>query len=181
MEAHMIRYARLSVFLLGGTWLWCFSAFVIYIVFLPQTTQPVTDAAVVLTGRRGRIAEGNAVVQQGLARKLFISGIHEKVRPADLSSNEHATPEGMGYMARNTAQNADEIAGWQANYGWASIRLVTDAVHMPRSLWHVRRTCPNLQVVPHAVYPPTLLRTYVHEFHKFAYNVVLDKFMKNTL
>lgn len=171
----MIRCVRVGICILGGAWLWGVLAFAIYVVFLPQTTQQVTDAVVVLTGRRGRIAEGNAVVQQGLARKLFISGIHQKVRPSDLSSAEYATPEGMGYMARNTAQNADEIATWQTIHGWRSIRLVTDAVHMPRSLWHVRRKCPNLQVLPHAVQPQAGLRSYVREFHKFAYNVLNER------
>lgn len=172
MEVRMIRYLRLSVCMLSALWLWGFVAFVVYIVYLPQSCQPVADAVVVLTGRRGRIAEGDAVVQQGLAHKLFISGVHEKVRHADLSGAAHATPEGMGYKARNTAQNAEEIAQWEVQYGWRSIRLVTDAVHMPRSLWHVRRACPNLHVIPHAIHPRTSMRTYVNEFHKFAYNVL---------
>lgn len=176
-----MRYARLCVCALAGVWFFGLVAFVIYVQFIPHVTLPVADAVVVLTGRRGRIAEGNAAVQQGLAHKLFISGIHEKVRPSDLSSAEYATPEGMGYMARNTAQNAEEIAKWQAQYGWHVIRLVTDAVHMPRSLWHVRRACPNLRVIPHAVYPETLWRTYVHEFNKFAYNVFIGQFLEDVL
>lgn len=170
----MIRLARLGVCMMGFVWLLGFLGFVVYVQCLPQLKEPLADAVVVLTGRRGRIAEGNAAVQQGLAPKLFISGVHEKVRSSDLSSAEYATPEGMGYMARNTAQNGDEIAKWQVQHGWHIIRLVTDAVHMPRSLWHVRLACPNLRVIPHPVWPETLFRTYVDEYHKFVYSVVCD-------
>lgn len=168
----IMRPIRMLIYLSAAMWLWGFAAFSIYVFCIPRTPQIVADAVVVLTGRRGRIAEGNAVVHQGLAHKLFISGVHEKVRYADLSSAQHATPEGMGYKARNTAQNGEEIAQWQAQYSWNTIRLVTDAVHMPRSLWHTRHACPSLHVIPHATHPKLPLRVYVNEFHKFVYNVL---------
>lgn len=166
---------RIMTLFIFGTWLWGFASFVVYVLFIPQTTTPVADAVVVLTGRKGRIAEGNKVVELGLAHKLFISGVHKKVRHTDLTSADHATPEGLGYQAKNTLQNGQEIAQWQTQYGWKTIRLVTDAVHMPRSLLHVRKACPNLQVIPHATHPQVPLRVYVSEFHKFAYNVLAKK------
>lgn len=150
-------------------WLWGFISFVVYIHGLPFVNKPIADAAVVLTGRRGRIAEGNILVQKGLANKLFISGVHKCVRYTDLTSAEYATPEGIGYNARNTAQNADEIAQWQKQYCWRTIRLVTDAMHMPRSLLHVRTVCPDMLVIPHAIYPNVSCWVYVSEFHKFIY------------
>lgn len=163
----MIRYVMRLAGIAFFMWFWCFLAFFVYVKNVKSSYQGAVDAVVVLTGRVGRIQEGNTAVQKGLAPRLFISGVSPKVSSKDLADKEHVTQESLGYYAQNTVQNAEEIQAWQKEYGWKSIRLVTDAVHMPRSLLEVRLLVPYLHVVPHAVFYETSLKTYLKEFHKF--------------
>ena len=51
----------------------------------PVAGEP-TDAVVVLTGGPGRIARGLAVVEQGLAKEMFVSGVDPEVRPAEFAA-----------------------------------------------------------------------------------------------
>ncbi len=118
----------------------------------------VTDAIVVLTGGAGRLGTGLELLEQGRAKKLFISGVHLGVDVAEILRVSRQEPDAfeccieVGYDATNTAGNARETARWMAAEGLRSLRLVTANYHMPRSLAEFRRVMPNVVLVPHPVF-----------------------------
>ena len=119
-----------------------------------------TDAIVVLTGGSGRLIEGLDLLKQGRAEKLFVSGVY---RGVDVEELLHVTQSGgeplarkiaLGHEADDTLGNAQETAKWIGKEGFSSLRLVTAAYHMPRSLFEFRRAMPDVEIVSHPVFPP---------------------------
>lgn len=121
-----------------------------------------TDAIVVLTGGSERIETGLALLDEGLAEKLFVSGVGEQVRTGDLLPRTRTLrPElrdniTVGTAANNTPGNAVETAVWARASNVRSIRLVTAAYHMRRSLLEFHAAMPGVAIVPHAVFPPNV-------------------------
>ena len=118
-----------------------------------------TDAIVVLTGGSERIATGIALLAEGKADKLFISGVGEQVKVGDLTSRvdgagaDLSTRIAIGSAAADTPGNALETAAWAAREQVQSIRLVTAAYHMPRSMSEFSAVMPDVRIVPHPVFP----------------------------
>lgn len=130
---------------------------------LPDTADPATaktDAIVVLTGGSGRLIEGLDLLKTGLAEKLFVSGVYRGVDVEELLRVTQAGGEPLarkivlGHDADDTLGNARETAIWLAEEGYSSLRLVTAAYHMPRSLFEFRRALPGVEIVAHPVFPP---------------------------
>ncbi|MFQ5970738.1 MAG: YdcF family protein [Alphaproteobacteria bacterium] len=123
----------------------------------------VTDAIVVLTGGSGRLEAGLALLANGKAEKLFVSGVYHGVDVAALLRLSHEAPQELdccivlGYSADDTRGNAVETATWVAEEGYQSVRLVTANYHMPRSLLEFRRSMPAIDVVPHPVKPSNVV------------------------
>ena len=119
----------------------------------------VTDAIVVLTGGSGRVHQGLRLLAEKRAKKLFISGVYRGVDVQELLRVSQQSPGdlqccvALGYEADSTRGNARETAGWMREQGLHSLRLVTAAYHMPRSLLEFRRVLPNADIVPHPVFP----------------------------
>lgn len=122
-----------------------------------------TDAIVVLTGGSLRLETGFHLLSRNMAGKLFVSGVEKGVPFDDLLAVSDLTPEDMeccitlGYMANDTGSNAVESAAWIRANGLTSIRLVTSGYHMPRSLLEFRRILPQLEIVPHPVFPDRVM------------------------
>lgn len=121
-----------------------------------------TDAIVVLTGGAERIETGLALLDEGLADHLFVSGVGEQVKTGDLlprtptlraDVREKIT---VGTAANNTPGNALETAAWARTMNIHSIRLVTASYHMRRSLLEFHAAMPAIAIVPHAVFPPNV-------------------------
>jgi uncharacterized SAM-binding protein YcdF (DUF218 family) len=123
----------------------------------PQRT---TDAIVVLTGGSLRLGEGLKLLRAGMAPRLFVSGVQSGVDLSNLlqsiDDRETSTPccITLGHIAADTPGNARESAVWARQEGVRSIRLVTSAYHMPRSLIEFRTAAPGIALVPHPVFPP---------------------------
>src|SRR6266478_1173095 len=125
-------------------------------------TEP-TDAIVVLTGGSQRLNNGIALLREGKGRKLFISGVNHHVDLQDLlrSSGEDLELAGelaaccvvLGYRAVDTLGNAGETAQWMRQQGFHSLRLVTAWYHMRRSLLEFERAMPEIELMPHPVFP----------------------------
>ncbi len=124
----------------------------------------VTDAIVVLTGGSERLNAGLALLAAGRARKLFVSGVPRGVEasellraagraPADLHGSGGECCIALGHEADSTLGNAAETAAWMAAQNYHSLRLVTAAYHMPRSLVEFRRAMPGVTLVPNPVFP----------------------------
>lgn len=121
-----------------------------------------TDAIIVLTGGSDRIVEGLRLLAADQAKKLLISGVHPGVKQNELLALMPELPPEMaervvlGYAAGNTVGNADEAAEWMQAEGYRSLRLVTAAYHMPRSLLEFRRAMPGVEILAHPVFPSNI-------------------------
>lgn len=144
-----------------------------------------TDAVVVLTGGAGRVGEGLSLLESGIAKKLFISGVYRGVDVQALLKLAKVAPGNLeccialGYAADSTRGNAAETVDWMAKEGFKSLRLVTASYHMPRSLLEFRKALPaKIAIVPHPVFPAGFYagnwwrwrgsaRLAISEYHKY--------------
>ena len=156
------RWPKITLSVLAGAALLWLAGFIIFAVSLPTApadeNEP-TDAIVVLTGGSLRLETGLRLLDAQLGKKLFVSGVHRGNDVEELMRVSRQTPSRadccivLGYEADNTAGNARETADWIAREGYASIRLVTAAYHMPRSLLEFSREMPAVELVAHPVFP----------------------------
>lgn len=161
----MLRRALLRVMIAagGGGLLWL--AGLVWFATPPAVDSRTgrTDAIVVLTGGSLRLQSGLDLLREGKGLKLFVSGVspqvdlNELLRISGNGPDELATWTAccvvLGHHADNTLENAQETAQWMRNQGFHSLRLVTAWYHMPRSLLEFERTMPEIDIVPHPVFP----------------------------
>ncbi|SNS18316.1 DUF218 domain-containing protein [Sphingomonas laterariae] len=134
----------------------------------------VTDAIVVLTGGPGRVQRGLALLEQGKAKRLLVSGADRRVRPRELAA-AHGAPEklidccvDLGSDAVDTRSNADETAEWVARHHYRSIRLVTTDWHMLRARFELSRALGDeVTILADAVPSEPSLRALFEEYHKY--------------
>ncbi len=117
-----------------------------------------TDGIVVLTGGSRRLGEGLELLSRRLAEKLFVSGVYQGVDVRKLLSIVRHKPEDLETrinigIATNTKGNAAETMAWMEKQDYRSLRLVTAAYHMPRSLLEFRDAMPAVTLIPHPVFP----------------------------
>jgi uncharacterized SAM-binding protein YcdF (DUF218 family) len=128
----------------------------------PTDEMTRTDAIVVLTGGTERLAVGLDLLDRHLADTLFISGVYTGVDVATILALDDRAPGTLGccielgHSAQHTIGNAEETAAWMAEGGRTSLRLVTAAYHMPRSLSVFHRLMPDILIVPHPVFPESV-------------------------
>lgn len=154
--------------------------FAAFMLMLPPPAGAMrTDAIVVPTGARGRIDRGLALLEQGRARRMLVTGTAPGVRRIDLAhAYGHAAVIAccvdLGEEAVDTRSNAREIAGWVRAHRYRSIRLVT-------SDWHARRARMELsgeldrsvEVVIDGVPSQPNLSQLLNEYHKLILRRVL--------
>ena len=123
-----------------------------------KDTDTRTQAIVVLTGGSGRLGAGLDLLSDQRAGMVFVSGVYEGVDVRQLLALSQESPEDLaccvetGHGAANTAGNAHETAEWMHRQGFDSLRLVTSAYHMPRSLLEFHHALPDATVIPHPVF-----------------------------
>jgi uncharacterized SAM-binding protein YcdF (DUF218 family) len=148
-----ITVAALLSWVLGFFW---------FATNLPEAVTNDTETAdviVVLTGGSDRINTGLDLLEQGSAKKLFISGVYKGVEVQELLRLSQRAPKNLeccvklGYEADDTRGNALESQNWIEEEGYSSLRLVTAAYHMPRSLLEFRNAMPDIKILPHPVFP----------------------------
>lgn len=145
--------AALALWLPGLVW---------YAAALPDTVEDPTsptDAIVVLTGGSERLHTGLELLREGRAEALFVSGVYRDTDLDALLRDEGVVEPALrkriiiGHVATDTVGNAIETAVWMRETRRQSLRLVTAAYHMPRSLLEFRAALPEVRVVPHPVFP----------------------------
>lgn len=127
---------------------------------LPKSVEDVstrTNAIVVLTGGSQRLSVGFTLMANGMADRLFISGVYRGVEVKQLLDIAERSKEGASWKieigdADDTIGNAEETADWAKKAGIQSLRLVTAAYHMPRSLLELRHRLPKTTIIPHPVF-----------------------------
>jgi len=128
--------------------------------------QSETEAIVVLTGGRERLKTGFSLLCADRAKMIFISGVNPEetlkslLKTVDLPAmtcpidREHLiSATHLGFTAKNTKENASETAAWVKDMSVTSLRLVTAAYHMPRSLMELKNLLPQTTIIPHPVFP----------------------------
>ncbi len=155
------RWALAAVLVFGLAALWMIGLWRFADSLPTQVADPTmrTDAIVVLTGGSLRIKTGLKLLADGMAKKLFISGVYQGVDVAQLLHASRQAPSrvlcciALGHSADNTEGNARETAAWMAAQGYRSLRLVTASYHMPRSLLDFSRAMPKIKIIPNPVFP----------------------------
>lgn len=145
-------------------------------IFLPQPLDGrQTDAIVVLTGGAGRIDRGIALLQDGSAKRMLISGVDRSVRPVELAV-QYKTPESLfsccitlGREAIDTRSNGLETARWLERRDYKTVRLITTDWHMRRAALELRQSMPDgkVTIVYDAVPSRPSLTILVREYNKY--------------
>lgn len=154
------RLDRLGAVVVALAALWC-GGFLWFVDEVPQRIDDAdthTDAIVVLTGGRDRLATGLDLLEAGLSQRLFISGVFKGVDLAEILHLGRGHPGlkdavVLGYAADDTVGNATETAQWATEQNLDSLRLVTGAYHMPRALAEFRHALPEVRLIAHPVFP----------------------------
>lgn len=148
--------------------------FLAFAVSLPApAAKTETDAVIVLTGGQGRIARGIEVVEQGMAKEMFVSGVDPEVKPAEFAEQFEVSNRLMnccvtlGFLAVDTRSNAGEVAQWMKEKEFTSARLVTTDWHMARAHSEVSGMLPaGTAIVKDAVVSHPDLATLFLEYNK---------------
>jgi uncharacterized SAM-binding protein YcdF (DUF218 family) len=136
---------------------------VIPIVDERNKTQAQTQAIVVLTGGSGRLDEGLSLLVKHPKAVLFVSGVYEGNEVRHLLKLSKQQPSALGARiaignAINTHENALETAAWVFRNKIQTLRLVTAAYHMPRSLLEFKNVLPNTLIIAHPVFPKHVMQ-----------------------
>ncbi len=182
--------AVICMLILFFMWVAGFSWFVSQVPRAPSKEHVKTDAIVVLTGGAGRINYGLELLNRGLARRLFITGMESKMSAHELIAKYQPGMEGsvedeqgrkiimLGYDARNTIGNAIETAQWIRSEDIKSIRLVTASYHMPRALAEFRYAMPGVIMLPDAVVPDGFRINEWWHWESYTSTILLSEFHK---
>ena len=148
----------LVVLFILGLWAIGLSRYVGDIPKVVEDKTTRTDAIVVLTGGSGRLTVGLNLLAKDLADLMFVSGVYRGLDVRKLLEAVHhdasrfETRINIG-NAINTHENAEETTKWVAEKNLRSLRLVTAAYHMPRSLLEFRNLMPGIKIIANPVFP----------------------------
>lgn len=164
--SRLVKSIFLTITLPILTW---FGGLSIFYYAIPQHVQDdttSTQAIVVLTGGRERLKTGYQLLNAKRADVIFISGVNpeenlkslfkllETSKVIQKEDRAHlASTTYLGFEANNTKENAEETAAWVKQKNITSLRLVTAAYHMPRSLFEIKHMLPHITIIPHPVFP----------------------------
>lgn len=132
----------------------------VFIAELPEpatSARPKADGVVVFTGGGERVATAMALLNEGAARRLLISGVNPTVTRPELAELWPGEAEifdccvDLGLQAQTTTGNASELDAWTRANGFTSLILVTSEFHMPRALVEARDRLPDVTITPYAV------------------------------
>ena len=144
-------------------------------MLLPQPLDGrTTDAIVVLTGGEGRLDRGLALMQDGAAKRMLISGVDRSVKPHELAVR-YDVPDKLfnccitlGREAIDTRSNGIETAQWLERRGYDTVRLITSDWHMRRAAFELRLALPSdIVLVYDAVPSQPSFSTLFREYNKY--------------
>lgn len=145
-----------------------------------QQVTTIPEAIVVLTGGRDRIEEGLDIMAARGCSNFFISGVNKDVSRHDIlgriqkSGNIGQCDLELGYTARNTHENAQEVLAWMKKKNFKSMVLVTAHYHMPRSLLEFQAIAPDITINPYPVYPESAEKSFFEELAHNSWLVVKE-------
>jgi uncharacterized SAM-binding protein YcdF (DUF218 family) len=123
------------------------------------------QAMIALTGGKDRIPDAVALLAEGYASRLLISGVNQGItrsEVAQLAPKFKTLVEccvELGYDARNTIGNAEEAQRWfRGNKLHGPLLVVTSNYHMPRALVELAAVLPDVELIPAPVVTEKLRR-----------------------
>jgi uncharacterized SAM-binding protein YcdF (DUF218 family) len=152
------------------------AGFVLFMLSIGKPLDPArhTDAIVVLTGGSGRMDRGIALMQQGAAKRMLVSGTDPDVRPIELALRYKVPLKlftcciDLGHEAVDTRSNAEETAEWVEAHGFHTVRLVTSDWHMPRAKLELRNALPDdVTLQGDGVPTNPRMKMLLREYHKY--------------
>lgn len=161
--------------------------FVLTLPKSPSGTGPPSDGIVVITGGQQRLATGLHILQDGVSKKMLVSGVGPGVNKAILANELGLDAVGratlaccveLEFEAGDTRGNAVAAARWVRDNQLTSILLVTANYHMPRAALVFQTHLPQLTlnlwpVSPHEFDPQSwwqtasILRLLGREYAKY--------------
>jgi uncharacterized SAM-binding protein YcdF (DUF218 family) len=133
-----------------------------------------TDAAVVLTGGKGRIEHAVDVLRGHRVNRLLIAGADPSVTKADLARRVPGSSKlikccvDLGSESVDTRSNAEEALRWLGRHHFQSVRLITSDWHMRRARYEFERVLGrDYRIVPDAVRSEPSFLTLFGEYNKY--------------
>lgn len=168
MLGRLLRFGLFPVLLYGLGYLWFANT-------LPGPAGAErTDGIVVVTGGKGRLDRGFALLERGVADRMLISGVAEVVRPQELAASLGVSMRtirccvDLGRDATDTRTNGEEVAEWVQRRRMRSIRLVTNDWHMRRARKEIGwRIGSGTRIVADGVHSEISFRQLFLEYNKF--------------
>lgn len=148
----------------------------------PLEVSARTDGIVALTGGEGRLASAVTLLDQGLARRVLITGVHPDTGKRLLAAQLGVRSELMDccvdieHEAGNTVGNARAAAHWVREQNMRSVRLVTSDYHMPRALLEFRSALPEAEILPSPVVGPINMTGLLGEYAKYSIRLLSIRF-----
>lgn len=131
--------------------------------YAPAAEPARADAIVALTGPSAeRVNAAVRLLEQDKGQRVLISGVNREVRRQELRALTPGSTRlfnccvDLGFEARDTVGNAQEIAAWADSKGYDSLIVVTSDYHMPRALTEIRAAAPGVELTPYAIETPSL-------------------------
>lgn len=157
-KSRLLFHLIMTVVSLALVWVGGLFVFAETLPTQPDDSTRKTQAVVVLTGGSGRVDAGLDLLASDRAERLFVSGVYHGVDVKTLMQTFRRESAGLRDRinigtAEDTIANARETAQWLHAQNYTSLRLVTGAYHMPRSLLEFRHALPNAVIVAHPVFP----------------------------
>ena len=165
-------FILISIFSVIMFWMGGFIIFDTYIK-KSQNNTAKTDAIVVLTGGKNRIAEALRLLNEDMAEFLIISGVNDKVSIKELQAqNKTLIMKNqeriiIGREAANTNQNAIEVSDAIRRNNVRTVRLVTSYYHMPRSKEEILAHNPDMEIIIHPVYSQNVSSKWWKKWNSF--------------
>ena len=135
---------------------------------------PATDAAIVLTGGKGRLEQGIEVLLDGKAQRLLVAGADPSVTKADIARRLNGRRKlisccvDLGSESVDTRSNAEEAARWIAKYHFRSVRLITSDWHMRRARYEFHKVLGDkVELLTDAVRSEPSFLTLFGEYNKY--------------
>jgi uncharacterized SAM-binding protein YcdF (DUF218 family) len=139
-----------------------FIAFADMVTTATPPADPHADGIVVLTGGTARIDAALALLAEGRAERLLISGVNPTVgREAIAAMVGSELRPALDCCvdidhARDTIENATSAGEWASERSFSSLIVVTSGYHMPRSLAELSGAMPGVRLTAFPVLSPEL-------------------------
>jgi len=128
--------------------------FVLFVSNLPTAPEslPKADGIVALTGGGERLDAAVALLENGVGKRLLISGVSQETSKETLGKMSDGGPRfaccaDIGYAAEDTHGNAAETANWVHQNHFGSLVIVTGRYHMPRAMQEFSSVLPDVTLI----------------------------------